>query len=167
MSQQVHRVQWHTDKFKVVREPAGEGRIFSKLVSLQAFHRGEIVAKLDNIQYVTEKKWTTIQVGKNLHIVLNDELVFMNHSCNPSVNVDVSEMVIKANRDISPGDEITYFYPSTEWEMSTPFVCHCDQPQCLRIVAGANHIPISKLSHYFINKHICDLIIERLSSQSS
>lgn len=75
MSQAVQRVQCHSDKFKIVREPAGEGRIFTKLVCLQSFRRGEIIVKLDNIQYVNEKKWTTIQVGKNLHIELNDELV--------------------------------------------------------------------------------------------
>jgi hypothetical protein len=72
-------------------------------------------------------------------------------------------MVIRAARNIEPGDEITFFYPSTEWDMAAPFVCNCNQDNCLQVIAGAYHLPVSVLSKYFINKHICELILEALS----
>ena len=34
-------------------------------------------------------------------------------------------MRLTALRPISEGDELTFFYPSTEWAMAEPFECGC------------------------------------------
>jgi hypothetical protein len=31
--------------------------------------------------------------------------------------MDVDRMVVSATRDLAAGDELTFFYPSTEWDM--------------------------------------------------
>ncbi len=90
----------------------------------------------------------------------------MNHSCNPSVIVDVQAMEVKANKDLVAGDELTFFYPSTEWKMASPFVCTCDSPQCLQVIAGAEHIPIGRLKKYHINQHIVEMITELLATNN-
>jgi hypothetical protein len=156
----LYRRAHHPELYTVVRD---ETTMYTKLVAARSFRKGEIITPLENIERNKERRWTSVQIGKNSHIELTDELVFMNHSCNPSVIVDTTEMVVRAARNIEPGDEITFFYPSTEWEMASPFVCNCNQDNCLKVIAGAYHLPVSRLSKYFINKHICELIVDSLS----
>jgi SET domain len=52
-----------------------------------------------------------VQVGRNLHIELNSELVYMNHSCAPTVKICVETMTVVALVDLDVGDEVTFFYP--------------------------------------------------------
>lgn len=56
----------------------------------------------------------------------------MNHSCAPSAYLKLTprlrpdEWVLCAgSAGIKAGDDITFFYPSTEWEMAQPFDCAC------------------------------------------
>lgn len=80
---------------------------------------------------VPEKAWTTVQIASNpeSHIELQSELVYMNHSCTPSVRLDCKSRCLIALRHLSPGDEVTFFYPSTEWSMAKPFECWCGRLQ--------------------------------------
>jgi len=78
----------------------------------------------------------------------------MNHSCNPNTILDTARMLVFASRDIAVGEELTFFYPSTEWEMSAPFVCMCGAPNCIHVVAGARFLPASTLENYYLNRHI-------------
>eukprot|EP00029_Vermamoeba_vermiformis_P008384 TRINITY_DN390_c0_g1_i1.p1 TRINITY_DN390_c0_g1~~TRINITY_DN390_c0_g1_i1.p1 ORF type:complete len:176 (+),score=53.22 TRINITY_DN390_c0_g1_i1:51-578(+) len=154
----------YPDSFDIVRQQDSEGNIvYTKLHAAKAFKKGEKICDIGNIEHGREKKWTSVQVGKNQHIELLDELVFMNHSCNPLVNLNVTDMIITAARDINAGDEITFFYPSTEWEMSCPFACNCQNINCLRVIAGAAHLTPAQLSRYFVNQHIVDLIVDSLA----
>jgi hypothetical protein len=63
-------------------------------------------------------------------------------------------MELRAIRDIEPGEELTFFYPSTEWDMITPFQCLCGSSQCLKRIGGARYLSLNVLSRYFINQHI-------------
>jgi hypothetical protein len=139
----------------------------SKLVTLKPFKRGDMICKLDNYTLVNAPRYTTVQVGVNTHVELHSDLVYMNHSCSPSIRLDTSQMKIFAEKDLKPGDEITFFYPSTEFKMARPFYCWCGAKECIRIVAGAYHIPIANLSNYYINKHIRESIMKALSEQDS
>lgn len=106
------------------------------------------------------RRWSTMQVSKNKHVELNSALLFLNHSCNPSLEIDTSTMEIRVAKakNLNIGDELTFFYPSTEWEMDKPFSCLCGaESRCLGIVTGAADIPTEKLSEWFINEHIVKL----------
>ena len=63
-------------------------------------------------------------------------LSFVNHGCEPNVAFDVERSALIALSPIAPGDELTFFYPSTEWAMASPFDCVCGSPRCLGRVAG-------------------------------
>ena len=88
----------------------------------------------------------------------------MNHSCDPTTIMDTTRMLVFARRDLAPGDELTFFYPSTEWEMSSPFICLCGAPNCIHVVAGARFLPLSTLEDHFLNHHIRELMIRLLNS---
>ena len=58
-------------------------------------------------------------------------------------------MVMIARRDIEKGEELSFFYPSTEWEMQAPFICLCGAANCIHVVAGARFLPLSTLEHHY------------------
>jgi hypothetical protein len=93
----------------------------------------------------------SLQVGVGEHLDLPDgcgheEIMdrffwrFMNHSCEPNAMVDGCG--VSAVTDIEPGEEITFHYNTTEWEMAEPFDCECGSGGCEGRVAGyANTSP--------------------------
>lgn len=91
---------------------------------------------------------------------LNSALMYMNHSCAPSLEIDMDMMEIRVSKDknLSAGDELTFFYPSTEFEMDKPFDCLCGAgSDCLGTVTGAAQIDGKLLRKWFVNEHILKL----------
>lgn len=87
----------------------------------------------------------SLQVGRGLHLDLPDGCAeqevmdryfwrFMNHSCEPNARVEGRQVL--AARDIVPGEQITFHYNTTEYEMAEPFRCTCGTPSCAGVVAG-------------------------------
>lgn len=64
------------------------------------------------------------QVGEDKHIELSPAwLEHVNHSCEPNAIFNTTTFNFEALRDIEVGDELCFFYPSTEWAMDSPFQC--------------------------------------------
>jgi hypothetical protein len=49
----------------------------------------------------------------------------------PQCSVRLGRGVLRAIRNIEPGDELHYFYPSTEWAMADIFDCQSGEVDCL------------------------------------
>jgi hypothetical protein len=129
----------------------------SYLVVEKPFKKGEHIATFNITEYC-EPAWCTIQVSKDKHVNIVEPLLYMNHSCNPSVNIDTSKGLVISNRDLSEGDAVTYFYPSTEWKLAQPFDCWCGSQKCLKTVSGAIGLNVKSLrKEYFFNQHILEL----------
>ncbi|MGK7904081.1 MAG: SET domain-containing protein-lysine N-methyltransferase [Hormoscilla sp.] len=60
-----------------------------------------------------------------------DFLQYINHSCAPNVFFDTSDLFLRALSKIEIGEELTFFYPSTEWSMDRQFDCLCQSKDCL------------------------------------
>ena len=130
-----------------------------KLVSSKPIETGGVVASFRARAEHDEPSWLTVQVSEHVHIVLDpDILASLNHSCDPNVFLDVEAMRLVALRPISEGDELTFFYPSTEWDMAEPFECGCGSPECIGRIAGARETPLHALARYRLNPHIVRLI---------
>ncbi|KAJ3286364.1 hypothetical protein HDU76_007987 [Blyttiomyces sp. JEL0837] len=141
----------------------GPGEFSSKLVSKKFVAKGQEVARIENMTRNVKKRWSSVQVAEEEHIELDPAsgLVFMNHSCSPSVFVDTTNFRIIALRDINPGDEVTFFYPSTEWRMDQPFTCWCGSPNCVSVVKGASEMSSEVLKGFRVNQHIQRLVTLR------
>ena len=101
----------------------------------------------------------TIQVGETEHIELQPVfLQFINHSCKPNLFFDIVLMQLTCLEKINPGDELSYFYPSTEWKMQEPFYCHCNKGSCLGKITGAAFLPQHLISHYKFTPFILNKI---------
>ena len=133
------------------------------LVARQSFKRGEVVYSIPNEKLFDKPTRFTVQMDRNLHTEVG-KLSALNHSCDPNVILDMERMLVIACRDIQAGEELTFFYPSTEWEMEAPFICLCGAPNCIHVVAGARFLPPSTLEHHYLNRHIRELMIDLLNN---
>ncbi|KAL2265480.1 hypothetical protein VTJ83DRAFT_6580 [Remersonia thermophila] len=109
-----------------------------------------------------EPTYATVQMGRDKHLDLNSDLLYINHSCEPSLIFDMAAMnIIAGPKGLKPGDELTFFYPSTEWYMAQPFDCLCGTPSCRGRIAGARDMTAAQLEGVWLNRHIRDLLEER------
>ncbi|GDY28994.1 SET domain-containing protein-lysine N-methyltransferase [Gandjariella thermophila] len=87
----------------------------------------------------------SVQLGPALHLDLPDtygleEIMdrfywrFMNHSCEP--NAMIRGRDVFALRTAEPGEEITFDYHTTEYELAEPFDCRCGSARCVGRVRG-------------------------------
>jgi hypothetical protein len=128
---------------------------------------GELVCRIEEYRVVESPTYQTIQVGAGQHLEELGMVAYMNHSCQPNTLIDTSTLTVIAARNIAAGEGLTFFYPSTEWEMERPFVCLCGAAQCIGIVAGARFLPVDVLSRYFINRHVREMIGAQLMQSSA
>lgn len=109
---------------------------------------------------VRSEPWRhSIQIGPHAHAEpLPDFLRYLNHSCDPNVFIDLREGAVVTLRPIAEGEELTFFYPSTEWHMEAPFPCECGAAECLREIRGASELPARVLARYRLSPVIVELI---------
>ncbi|KAK3683842.1 hypothetical protein B0T22DRAFT_263183 [Podospora appendiculata] len=112
--------------------------------------------------------YATVQMGRNKHLNLNSDLLYINHSCEPSLIFDTGNLNILAGpKGLQPGDELTFFYPSTEWSMAQPFDCGCGKPACRGRISGASDMTDAELEGVWLNGHIRELLEERKATQAA
>lgn len=115
-----------------------------RLVATSAFRRGDVVLVMEGIELDIPDRYT-VQIGPELHLSPSRipegahdaggcEFMFTNHSCSP--NIYIQNLSFIARMDIDPGDEITFDYETTEYEMAEPFQCHCGSVVCRGTIRG-------------------------------
>lgn len=164
------------------------------VVSKVALPAGSHFAYITSHAPQPKATWKTIQTSKSTQTDPRSALLYMNHSCAPSLEVHTyapdsngnypsapldgaandktrpftdaglaGEVKVARDRDVKPGDALTFFYPSTEWHMDRPFDCLCGAGEgvCLGEVAGSDKIDPKALDRWFVNEHIWQLARER------
>ena len=124
-------------------------KVFARMTRFnqrKSFEPGEIIYRFPGKITRSTPTYQTIQIGVDHHTLDFGVLANINHSCDPNTFVDAESRCVTALRFIAAGDDLTFFYPSTEWDMVRPFVCQCHAPQCLRFVAGAKYLDSSVLA---------------------
>ena len=118
------------------------------LVATRAARAGEVVCPIEGA-LVERPTRHTIQLDEAAHIEAAEELTleqmvlrypwrFTNHSCDPNARVAGRSLV--AMKPVRAGDEITYNYNTTEWELAEPFECRCGSPYCERTIRGFRYL---------------------------
>ncbi|KAI1388709.1 uncharacterized protein F4822DRAFT_403621 [Hypoxylon trugodes] len=106
--------------------------------------------------------YATVQCGRNKHLNLNSDLLYINHSCEPSLIFDTANFnIIAGPNGLQAGEELTFFYPSTEWDMAQPFDCLCGKPTCRGRISGAKDMTKAQLNGVWLNGHIHELLEEQ------
>jgi hypothetical protein len=89
----------------------------------------------------------SLQIGSGEHLKTPPDAApgehpwrFVNHACSPNAAFIRRRLI--ALRRIDPGEEITFDYETTEWELASPFRCSCGGPGCMgREIRGFRHLP--------------------------
>ncbi|KAF1997289.1 hypothetical protein P154DRAFT_555831 [Amniculicola lignicola CBS 123094] len=135
----------------------------SRALSLVDLPPGALFARITS-PTAAKKAYTSVQAGRDLHIELNSDLVFINHSCKPKLVFDMRRWEVRVaggGEGIRVGDELTFFYPSTEWEMDRGFECRCGEVCCRGWIRGAREMEESVLEGYWLSGHVGELLGER------
>ena len=99
---------------------------------------GGLIADLAGVVVGKPDRYT-IQLGKAEHldafgVVSAEDLSarfpwrFLNHACRPNSAVRGRRLV--ATTTIQAGEEVTFNYNTTEFDMAEPFACRCGAPEC-------------------------------------
>lgn len=152
-----HHQQPEPPLASLVKVIHGTGSYSSKLISLVDVPAGGLLAKISGATPADRgRAYTSVQISEDKDIELNSDLVFANHSCAPSVVFDVRRMEVRAvaEKALKKGEDVTFFYPSSEWDMVQPFQCNCGSRECLGEIKGAKVLPEEVLRKYWLNEHI-------------
>lgn len=126
------------------------------------FDTGEMICGFSADKILDTATYLTVQTGGNRHITLDPEfLQYINHSCEPNVFFDTTCMQLFALKEIQPGDELLFFYPSTEWNMVQPFDCFCGTTNCLHRIRGAAHLSEAEAGRYKLTGFIQEQLLNR------
>jgi hypothetical protein len=132
------------------------------LFSLRRYSSDEMIMPFAASAILTIPTYLTIQTGIRKHITLLPEyLQYINHSCCPNVFFDTTTMQLIALKEIQPGDEFTFFYPSTEWKMAQPFRCYCGTSRCIGEIRGAFYLTNDVLGRYRLTDFIKNQLAQK------
>jgi len=134
------------------------------LFATQSFQPGEVIADFSAGTIAAEPTYLTVQVGIGKHITLQPEfLQYINHSCEPNVFFNTTTMQLVALKEIKSEEEFSFFYPSTEWQMTQSFNCYCGHAACIGDIRGAAYLSKEAQDKY----RFTDFIQEQLAKQST
>jgi hypothetical protein len=125
------------------------------LFSLQQFSAGDVITQFSAAEIRTTPNYLTVQTAEDQHIILHPTFIqYINHSCAPNSFFNTTTMQLVALTNIEPNTELTFFYPSTEWDMQQPFLCNCGCTNCLGEIRGAAHLSSVEVSRYQLTDFI-------------
>jgi hypothetical protein len=127
------------------------------------FRAGESVVRITGRDVAVPTRYT-LQVAHGVHVDAEPDPSrpqgypdwrFCNHSCEP--NVALRGRAFVALRAIASGEEITFDYDSTEWDMAAPFACECGSRRCRRTIRGYRHLLPAQRAAVDAAPHVRDL----------
>lgn len=152
------------DLTRLLRVEKNPGVFTSRSISLVTLPVGAVFARITKPTPAIIA-YSSVQVSRDLHIELNCDLVYINHSCKPTLVFDMARWEVRVNPDLEgglkEGDELTFFYPSTEWDMAQPFECLCGSEVCRGRITGARDMSESVLGEYWLNRHVEEMLEEK------
>jgi len=136
------------EKSDVVLEARQSGLQGLGVFSRREFQAGDVIALIEGKFFdepSPEIRARSIQVGHGLFFQASDACFFLNHACDPSARLVVSDdtAYLEARKDVHVGDEITFNYCATELSMLVPFVCNCARcrhSSNRKLISGYHHL---------------------------
>lgn len=143
------------------------------LIAAEVMTGGDLVVSIDGVE-ARVASWTSVQIDTDRHITVDVALDtlremdehpwrFLNHSCEP--NTMIRSRDVLALRRIRHGEELTFNYNTTEFDMAEPFACRCGSLFCLGTVRGFRYLSARDREHLrpLLAPHLAALHDEVLS----
>lgn len=106
-----------------------------RVVASRAFRAGERLMVLEGVLTAKPSRYS-VQVDEDVHVEVPEQAEVdadatihrypwrsLNHACDPNARISGRELL--AMRPIARGEEVTFDYETTEWDMASPFRCGC------------------------------------------
>ena len=123
----------------------GKGK---SLRAKKAFQPNEVVlpVEYEEIRPFSKASPWAMQIDDNKFVDTKEFVVgdYINHSCDPTLKIDFNRLTFVANKPIVPGDELTYNYDTTEFDLvrdRLDFTCHCGSKNCIGKIKGFKFLP--------------------------
>lgn len=154
---------WSSPKIELRRGSEGLG-IFAR----EAIAAGEVLVCLRHV-FVDRPERHTIQLDEHLHQAGTGDIDdYFNHSCDPNTYLDFQRLQFVARKPLAAGEELSFNYLTSEWDMAAPFTCGCGSPGCVREIRGFLHLTADQresivpwLSPFLLRRHAELLVGER------
>ena len=91
----------------------------------------------------------TRQLAPGIHVFDPLFCSLLNHSCDPNVFLDMSELWLWALKDIKKGDRLTMDLATTEDKLQRQFACRCGSPGCRGWITGYDEMPNANGQQFF------------------
>ena len=127
------------DNGKIVIRPARYG---NGVFAIDDIAKEEVVFEIEK-RFIDHPTRLSIQVGSKRHQECSNEESFknmVNHSCSPNGWMDMERFLYKPLRDIKKGEQLSFNYLTTEYDMANPFVCGCGENNCYGFIRGYKHL---------------------------
>jgi SET domain-containing protein len=122
---------------KIVLRHGAEGL---GVFAVSAIEAGEVLVCLRHV-FVDRPERHTIQLDEHVHQAGTGEMDdYFNHSCDPNTYLDFQKLQFVARRPLAVGEEISFNYLTSEWDMAAPFHCGCGTPLCVGEIRGFLHL---------------------------
>lgn len=126
---------WSTPKIELRPSSQGLG-VFAR----EAISAGERLIALAHV-FVDHAEQHTIEIDEHRHQAGTDEIDdYLNHSCDPNTALDFERLELVAVRPLAAGEELSFNYLTSEWDMAAPFTCQCGARGCVGVVRGFRHL---------------------------
>jgi len=126
---------WSSPKIQLRPGPEGLG-----VFAVEAISAGEVLMAIAEV-FVEQRARHTIQIDEHRHQAGTGEIDdYLNHSCDPNCALAFERLELVARRPLVAGEELSFNYLTSEWDMAAPFVCGCGAAACMGTVAGLRHL---------------------------
>jgi hypothetical protein len=133
-------------KFEIRENSFGRG-----VYSLTSWKPAELIL-ISTGKLGSQQTAHTIQVDKELHLLAETPLLYLNHSCDPNCGLLVpsgsAEISLHARRKIKAGEELTLDYESFEESIQFLKECACGSPLCRETLRGYKNLPTETREEY-------------------
>lgn len=118
------------------------------LVSKKKISEGKMVLRFEKGITLRPNKTasaTAIQIDEDVFLDSKPTQIrdFLNHSCDANTRIDFDAMGCIAIKEIKKGDEITFNYNTTEFDLkykNEAFECNCKAENCVGEIGGFKHL---------------------------
>lgn len=145
------------EKVTSILEVRAKSADYKSMFARKELSANSIISNFSYTEKFEQADRYSVQINETEHIRLSpDYLKYINHSCRPNVFFDTTTMELKTLRPIKEGEELAFFYPSTEWKMTEAFNCVCGTPECLGQIQGAAYLTYDNLKKHRFSKYILE-----------
>ncbi|MCP4405723.1 MAG: SET domain-containing protein [bacterium] len=93
--------------------------------------------------FIEDPTGTSMQIDNGVHQEATDSDALensLNHSCKPNGYIEFRDLTYRALHPIARGEELTFNYNTTEWDMVKGFQCQCGHNGCYGHIMGFKYL---------------------------